>query len=209
MAIPPEDARAASRRRARVPRNFAAIIGTSGQDQTAATGAAACNSGITSCANSVNRPLRFRKRQIAERELPDAVVAAGRGELLAQERRHGARRARDTLSHLGEAVEIRRARMRGREIVPPVQAGEALMPARIGAARQRERLGVGVGHDDETAEPHQRQRRVVPGVAPGRAEGVERGARRRHGVEADHAQAACCAARLALSGACRPYHTGG
>ena len=36
-----------------------------------------------------NRPLRFRKRQIAERELSDAVVAAGGGELLAQERRHG------------------------------------------------------------------------------------------------------------------------
>ena len=133
----------------------------------------------------LDRALRFRQRQIAKRELPDAIIAAGRGELLAQECHHGARRARDTLPHLGDAVEIRRPRMRGRAVVQPVQVGEARVPSRIGAARERQRLGVGVGDDDETAEPHQRQRRVAPGLAPGVAEGVERRARRRHRIEAD------------------------
>src|SRR2546429_697861 len=71
-----------------------------------------------------------------------------------------------------EPSRVRRAGMRVQASVLAMQEGEAVMLARIGRERDRERRRIGVSNHDEAAEPHQRQRLAAPGRAPGRAKGI-------------------------------------
>ena len=82
------------------------------------------------------------------------------------------------------------------------QEREGVVPFRIGAPRQCQRVRVGVGHHDEAAEAELGQRRLAARLPPGRdiALGRELGVRRR--IEADGVQAAA-------GRECTPYQIGG
>src|SRR5712691_6079388 len=95
--------------------------------------------------------------EITEGKLADTIVAAGLGQLPAQECRNHRWRTRHALPNPSQPLEGGRARMRVQAAMLAVQEGEAVMPAWIGAARDRERSRIGVSHHDEAAEPHQRQ----------------------------------------------------
>src|SRR5712691_371366 len=80
---------------------------------------------------AADRLQAFPQRQIAERELPDQVVAAGLLELGGEELRDRGRRAGDALAALDHPIEGRGARMRLLAIVPPEQMGKARMPYQV------------------------------------------------------------------------------
>src|SRR5579883_825381 len=120
------------------------------------------------------RRQRLGKREIAEDELTDQIVAAGLSDLSPQLRGNLVGCPGNALADFGELIEGRRAGMGIDPIVLASQMREAIVPARIGASRERKCLRVAVGDHDEATEPHQRQRRLAPRLPPAGSKGIER-----------------------------------
>ncbi len=115
-----------------------------------------------------HRAPAFVEREIAEGELADHVIRPSLVELRAQPLRDARWRARKALAARDQRVEVRRPRVLLRAAVQAKQVGEGIVPLRIGAALQRQRLAVGLRHHDEAPEPELGQGRVATGLAPGR-----------------------------------------
>ena len=130
---------------------------------------------------------RFFERDVAERELPDEVVGAGRGELGFQELPNRVRTAGDPLAGGQDPVEVRRALVPGGAAPEPEQVVEAPVPDGIGPVGDAKRGGVVVGHHHETADADPGQGRVAVPVdfLPHLAEPVGEASRQRRGVQAD------------------------
>src|SRR5262249_53849105 len=125
----------------------------------------------------------------AERELADAIIGAGMPEFATQELRNCRRRSRDSLSHASKPVEGRRPWMSAHSAMHAMQMGEACVPLRIGAPRDRKRRRASLGHHDATTKTHERQGLCAPCLAPSRAKRLERRAGRLERIEAYDLQA--------------------
>ena len=107
-----------------------------------------------------NRAQTFLPGQIAEGELADDIIALRLGELAGEKIPHGHGRAGNPLPAFHERVEIRRPWMGLRPASGAEQMREAVVPDRIGAAGELQRLRVGFGNDDKAPEAELRQARA-------------------------------------------------
>src|SRR5262249_30099697 len=106
----------------------------------------------------------------------------------------------NALAARDQCVEVGGTGMGLRAAMEAKQVGEARMPARIGAARETQRLLVARRHDDEAAEPQSGERRAGPQRIPDRLIAFRAGARLGRWVEAHRIEAPARRACGALRG---------